>query len=257
MARFSPADEEFFQRISDNVTSSNALPFEVPVDRLAKITVRCLKFFWEWYEDATSEVTLFIPNDQIPNKDHNGNAIIKLPNGIEGISQVFTTGAYAGVTLSTALRVPLLDSISTSYKSFSYSGSGSGYTGDRAQISDSVIAMMEYSLYDSTFRKGLRFSFSRLAQTLNIIGNPTGNHIVIACFVRTAPEFLYQAILFEDYVTACVMAELGKIVMSFDFQLPGGVKINYDTIMQDGKERKKEIEDEIKGQQHNSIIAYR
>jgi hypothetical protein len=256
--RLRPVDDEFFQRVAFNVTSSNALPFEIPVDRFLPIVVRCAKYFWEWYIDATFEQTLFIPNSAINSKDKNGNCIVQLPNGIEGISGVWSTNTYAGVSLSTALRVPLLDSISTSYKAFNYSGlSSSGYTGDKSQISDSIMALMEYDLYNSTLRKGLQFSFSRHTSQLNVIGNPYSNHIILRCFIRHQMEVLYNDILFEDYVTACIMSELGKIVMSFDFQLPGGVKMNYDEIKSEGKEKKKEIEDRLKDEQNNSMIMFR
>lgn len=256
MARLSPADEEFFNRVSENVTESNALPFDIPIDRLPKIVLKAAKYFWEMYPDATYERSLYVPGSELAKKDINGNGMIQLPNGIEGIIQVFTTGSYAGTTLKDALRIPLLNSYGSTFSTQS-SGGTSGYGAGVVQPSDGIMAMMEYDMLNSTFRKTVQFSFNRHSSILNVLGQGYGTGLVLHCYVRLPMEYLYADRLFEDYVTAMVMESLGKIVMSFDFTLPGGVKINYDQIRSDGTDRRKEIEEEMKGMQGVPIIFYR
>lgn len=258
MARLSPEDIEFIERITDQVQSSNALPFQIPQDRLPKIILRAAKFFWEWHLDATAEETLYIPYSEIQrvkNLDSHGNGRIQLPSGIEGIMQVYLTGTAMGLALRDALRIPLLDSYGATYKNVSTNAAAGpnfrdGYGTDHWAVSDSVIAMYEYSVYKQLFTKGIRFSFNRNTSILNLIGVTQGESIVLSCFTRTPLEALYNDYRFEDYVAAMVMTELGKIVMTFDFKLPGNVSINYDQIRSEGAEQKKEIEEELKNDQN-------
>lgn len=251
--KFTPADIEFFERISDNVQSSAALPFEIPVDRLPKIILRAAKWFWEWHIDATSEETLYIPSSELDTsrRDHNTNLHVKLPSGIEGILQVHSAGLSAGLTLRDALRIPLLDSYGSTGRTTT--STSSGYTGTHYAVSDSVIAMYEFDMYNNLFRKGTRFNYNKLTNILNVIGNPGGS-LILNCFVRVPMDALYQSIEFEDYCTAMCMMELGKVVMSLEFQLPGGVRLNYDQIRSDGQEKKREIEEQIKANQGTPFI---
>ena len=258
MAKLTPDDYEFFERVHDNISSSNALPFEIPEERLAKIVIKSAKFFWEYKDDATYEKSLYIPYSSFANKDVNSNAELQLPNGIEGILQVFTTGNYAGITINDAIRIPLLDSYGSTYKTFSTSNSQqSGYTGDHYQPSDSIIALMEYDMMNNTFKKGVQFSFNRHKSILNVLGNSYGMSLVLQCFVRVDIKYLYNDYMFEEYVTARTMEELGKITSSFEFNYPGGVRLNYDQIRSDGQEKRREIEEELKGSQSVPYIFVR
>lgn len=258
-----PEDIEFLERINSNVTSSNALPFDVPMDEVLRIVVRSLKWFWHWYGDATQESTLYVPLEEIASKNVSnraGQIDVKLPNGIEGIFDLKQVGGANVSGIAKSLRYPLLNSFRQSYSS-NATITNNGGAGFRAtygsgsfSMNDAILQMYEQSQYQTLFQRGYRFSFNKNTQILRLMTGNISNGFVCQAFERLSPQEMYGDIMFEDYVTAKVEAALGKIVGTFNFELPGGVTINYDEIKSNGKERAKEIEDEIKESNNGDFI---
>jgi hypothetical protein len=242
--KLSPADIEFFENINAQVTSSNALPFELPVDAFFRLTVQGLKFFWHWYEGATQEHTLFIPKSEIQKAPRVGaNINLKLPNGIEGVMdwKAAQSNSY-GSRMNDMLRIGLLNS---------YGSSGS--SGGPITSTDAVVAMYEVQQYREMFTRGIKANYNKNTQIFKLQTNiPEG--LVIDAFVRLFPEELYGDYMFERYIVALVESQLGRILTTFDFKLPGNVQLNYDEIQSNGREVKREIEEEIKASNNSDIM---
>lgn len=60
--------------------------------------------------------------------------------------------------------------------------------------------------------------------------------------------------MFEDYVLARIEQQLGRILTTFDFKLPGDVTLNYEQIASDGKASREAIEEEIKASNNTDFI---
>ncbi len=65
---------------------------------------------------------------------------------------------------------------------------------------------------------------------------------------------LYGDQVFEDYVTAKVEQAIGRIVTTFDFELPGSIKINYEEIKANGRDVVEKIESEIKESNNTDFV---
>ncbi|BBI90394.1 neck protein [Tenacibaculum phage PTm1] len=258
-----PDDIDFLNIINDNVTSSNSLPFDVPIDQVLRITIRSLKWFWYWYEDATQESTLYIPFTEIQEKQKvskAGNVDLLLPEGIEGVFDVKPVGGSNFTSIAKSLRYPLLNALRNTYAS-SYGGANGGMSGFRSQYGqgsfstvDSTLQMYELSQYKTMSQRGYRFSFNKNSRILRLMTGSIGGGIVCQAFERLEPQLMYGDQLFEDYVTAKVEEALGKIVSTFNFELPGGVTINYDEIKSNGKERAEKIEEDIKNSNNTDLM---
>lgn len=260
--RLSPEDFEFFSRVSGEVKSSNALPFDIPPERLPKIVIKALKWFWEFYDEATYEESYYIPVSEINKgkKDQVGNKIVYLPNTVEGISDIKPVSGATGLALKDILKIPLLQTYGSGYRSTYGSDPGSSGATDshygypNYQISNMVISMFEYDTYQNVFKKGIKHSFNKNTGKLNIIGKVDGAGIVLDVFTRLQPEEMYNDYYFEEYCIGKVMEELGKIVTTFQFNFPGEITINYDQIKQDGTEKVEKIKEEIKDQNVNGML---
>lgn len=242
--KLDPVDIEFFENINAQVTSSNALPFELPVDAFFRITVNCLKWFWHWYEDATQEHTFYIPKSEIDAAPKSGpNINLKLPNGIEGVYdwRAASTNGY-GSRMNDMLRIGLLNSYGSSSSS-----------GGAVSSSDAVVAMYEVAQYKEMFTRGIKANFNKNTQIFKLQTN-IPNGLVIDAFVRLNPEEIYSDFMFERYVIASVEEQLGRIISTFDFKLPGNVQINYSEIQSNGREAKREIEEEIKASNNTDFM---
>lgn len=260
-----PEDIDFLNIINENVTAGNALPFDLPEDSVLRIIIRSLKWFWEWYEYATQEKTLFIPIEEIVSKGKpiNGNIDLKMPDGIEAIFDLKQAGGLGIASLPKSLRYPIMSSFATAYNSSTNAmnvGSGSfrdSYRLGTFTMNDVVLSMYEQATYNTLFDRGYRFSFNKNTQILRLMTGNVKNGIAIQCFERLSPQELYGDHVFEEYVTAKVEQALGRIVTTFDFNLPGGIKINYDAIASEGKEKADKIEDEIKAANNTDFIVTR
>ena len=258
--KLSPEDIQFYEQVNSRITASNALPFEVPVDAFFRTTIACMKWFWEWYEGATQEQMLYLDYGDIMAipKDGSGNINILLPEGIQGIIEWKQSSATVSRQVRDYLRIALLQTYSSNYVATPGSGAGhrDTYGFQNPSLSNAVIAIYEAEQYRETFTRGVRANFNKNTGIFRIMSNvQTG--LVLQCMVRLHPEYLYGDIMFENYVVACIEEQLGRIVTAFDFKLPGSVTINYDQITEYGKDKRKEIEEEIKASNNTDFITWK
>lgn len=260
--KLTPADVEFFERISRRVTGSSAIPFDLPANSVFDIIVRSLKWFWEWYPSATQEKLLFLPYSEICKYRNESSALnidIKMPNGIEAIYDWKAVDQYriGGVNMVNYMSYALLSnySIGGFMNNYGYSQRGA-YAQNPISMVNVVTALYEVEQYKETFTRGYRATFNKNSQIFRLT-TEVNTSFVINCFVRLEPEFMYNDYKFEDYVVACVNEQIGKILNTFGFKLPGDVQLNYEQIKEEGKETRKEIEEEIKGMNNTDFIQFK
>jgi hypothetical protein len=255
-SQLQPEDVEFYERIHSRLTASCALPFEIPVDAFFTTTIAAMKWFWSWYPDATQEKLLFIPWQVISSvkPTSQGNIDLLLPEGIEAVTDWRAAEQAYSTDISNYLRVSLLQTYS-SMGAATELGQNFRSTGGTVypKVSNAVIAMYEAQQYKETFSRGYRASFNKNTRIFRLMTDVQSG-FVLNCYVRLQPQELYGDIMFEEYVLARIEEQLGRIVTSFDFKLPGDVQINYDQIASDGKDRRQAIEDEIKEMNNNDFM---
>jgi hypothetical protein len=67
-------------------------------------------------------------------------------------------------------------------------------------------------------------------------------------------ENLFRDDLFFKYVAGYAKLQLGNMVGRYDFQLPGGVKIQAADLVSQGQAEIKEVEEEVKGMSNSSFF---
>lgn len=263
--RLSPVDFAFIERVTERVTSSNALPFNIPKGQMPDIIRRAAQYHYEWNPDATEQRWLLLPSGSIQQaRQLDFNAPLRLPDYVKAIFQVYTSGAGISLGISSRdfARAVLFQSYSTNYRAFSTGQTGTGqtfrqsYAASHPTVSSNIVSLFEYSNYKSVFNKGIRFHFNENSHIFNVMGQTNGASIVVDAVIKLALEDLYNDIYFEDYVCALIEQQLGRIMMTFNFTLPGGITVNYDQIKENGKETVDKIEEYMKDQQANDMIFY-
>ena len=79
------------------------------------------------------------------------------------------------------------------------------------------------------------------------VGGATKVFDVDSALTDTAISGAYVDEIFFRYVVAQVKIAIGRMIMTFGYNLPGNVTINGDMIKDDGKEELEQIKEEIKG----------
>ena len=74
---------------------------------------------------------------------------------------------------------------------------------------------------------------------------PTGD-VIFMIFEKISDCALFSDEIFIRYIVAQVKKQLGRVLGTFTFNLPGNIQINYADIKSEGVDELKEIEEEIK-----------
>ena len=76
------------------------------------------------------------------------------------------------------------------------------------------------------------YNYNRNTRDLIVLGrNPIANGAVLEVAKKIELEDLYNDELFQRYVRAKAKLRLGELLTSFDYNLPGGVKVNYNNLV--------------------------
>ncbi len=264
--RLDPVDAEFLEKIIRRVTNSNALPFEVPRIAMPDIINRALAKAYELDSEATESKWLIVPSAEITSKrklNRNQNAEVKLPDCIAAVFQLYTTAQSFGLGISSTdfARAVIFQTYATNYRTYGYqppnqdnSNFRGGYGTDHPTVSSNIVAMFEYSMYKSTFTKGIRFNYNQYSNTLNVQGQHNNASLVLDCMVKLDKQDVYKSIWFQDYVTGLTMQALSDIISTYDFVLPGNVKINVEKIESRGEKLVDKVEEFWKENQANDMI---
>ena len=245
--KLSPEDVVFYETIVDRVTSSNALPFDLPAKAVFQLIQKALKFFWEWNEQCVEERTLFLPYSEIKKaKGTKLNRLIQLPNGIEAVFGWHAVdGNFSGDNISQYIHYAMLQNLNTGASFTTEQSTRGAYRENNTSIVNIVTALYEAENWKQLFQRGITANYNKHSQIFSI-RTEINNSMVLDCFVRLAPEYMYQIQLFEDYVTALVEERLGKIMNMFEFKYPGGIQPNFTEISSSGKEEREKIEEYLK-----------
>ena len=254
-----PEDYAFIDFIVSEVTQDGQLPFMIPVTSLPRVIRKCAQWFWRECEDATEDRWYGIHYDDIQ-RDHNKNAIIKLPECIETVMQIYPVKSGFGTSFGTLMRFfrePMF--YATSIGSMGGVNNLRPYTYRTAERDiaweESVARMYEFSQYKTLFEKGIRFEFSPLTHNINFMGRVDGD-LILSVLQRVPLKDLYNYDLFQSYVTACCLERIKLIGGQFNMPLPGDVSIEWSEIEAQGKERRKEIEEQIRADSSGADIMF-
>ena len=93
------------------------------------------------------------------------------------------------------------------------------------------------------------YNYNRNSHKLFIGGETPPRDCVAQCYLKLPIEYLMKDEIFYRYVVAKSKIQLSRILGTFDFNFPGGVKINFDMVRSEGQDEITKIEEEIKGEE--------
>jgi hypothetical protein len=97
----------------------------------------------------------------------------------------------------------------------------------------------------------LKHNYNQLNHRLHILTNVKYD-VIVEAYAEIPNENLFRDDLFFKYVAGYAKLQLGNMVGRYDFQLPGGVKIQAADLVSQGQAEIKEVEEEVKGMSNSS-----
>lgn len=231
--------DEFISLIQQEISVACALPFSIPVKEIERITDLSAEWFFRHVEDAVEERYFIIPSTVFSTDRFKQTRTINLPKCIYSIFTLKKLREDFG-------------------RSFSFDGTADFgierlFLSDAISIGQGTENMMYYVLNMSwldlsshIINHTISFNYNRNSNKLFISGKTPDRDCVAHCYVKLPIEDLMMDEIFYRYVVSNCKIQLARILGTFEFNLPGGIRINYDLIKSEGTDELEKIKDEIK-----------
>lgn len=230
--------DELINDVNMHLTMSGALPKILPQLEIERLIENDAKlYFRENYSQALIKEYIYMPSSVFQTDCFTKYKYVQLPCYIQNVvwlymvnnNSLFSLGVSAP-DLSVNLGVtnqPYLSSYATTV----------GELGVYKVVIDSFADML-----NQLSKNTLKYNFNIASKQLNILTN-MGNSpytygttsLVAEVYSHIPDEDLFELSHFRRYVRAKANIQLGRLLLRYDYSLPGGVKINSDAILNEGK----------------------
>ena len=267
---------DFVESIQNEISVNGAIPFTIPAESIAQITKNAKTMFYKSYEDASEEMFIAIPESEIKKRSFQRGIHTMDGPGDNKVTAKFKKGEgdnpNTGHTRGTYTLPEGVISVVGVYELNAFSGESgwnSGLLGKSAG-DVSLNRMVYQSVYDRTmavsadntmyyicteafldisrqiFQNMISFKYNRLTNNLRFLGELPKSDVILDVLVRVPDCDLYNDDLFRRYVIADCKVQLSRILGSYNYNMPGNITINVDSIADDGKTEKEQILQELK-----------
>jgi len=232
--------DSFIRKIQQDISVSCMTGIQLNKPEIIRIINLSKDWFYKKYEDSIEEKFLVLDSALWSTPEFKKDLSVKLPDEIFAVNNVVEMNKGGGNSLFSNID-PDFSINKFLYKDV-YQPSFLSDNLMNYVINDSLIDMAKHLLVS-----GITTSYNRLTHKLRFTGHTPKNHLVLLVGVKIDDCSLFADEIFFRYVSASAKRQLRRVLGTFDFNYPGGVKINFDILAEEGKETMKDIEDEISG----------
>jgi len=251
------SEADLIQEVKDEISHSCSLPYNLNDQEIKRIIKRARAYFYDNYQYAVEDKIFVLTKDLFSTPSFRATRQIQLPSCVISVWDVRQVSG-SGLT-------------GTPDKDFGDSkllGSElmlSPFVGDNL-----VYRTVLYSFFDlakAYLLESFAFSYNKNTKRLTISGrDPSrttttagtgstqfdGVDVGVRAYIDIPEESLYDDELFVRYVLAEAKINIGRLLGTFEYNLPGGVRINYNNIQTLGTTEKTDILAQIKDENTTS-----
>lgn len=223
-------DYQFITRVQQEVTQSCALPFALPVERIPEYILQAAQYFWQNCDFSVEERHYYVKNSDIC-KCSKLNKIVQLPQQILGVHGVYKV--QSGLKYGAMGDFSIERMMMSSYSMFGGAGtvgSGMSMAGTGYNLSDVIVSMYEVDTFNQYLNAPLTYNYNQFSNKLVLLGDLGYSDLLLATMQRCKIQDLYNNYYFFRYVVCLCKRALSTIYGMFEFNLPGGISINYSTL---------------------------
>lgn len=94
----------------------------------------------------------------------------------------------------------------------------------------------------------IAYDYNKNSKLLGVLGRTPATAAVVRVFKKLDQDKLFEDEMFQRYVRAHAKVRLSHMLQSFDYTLPGGVKVNYQNIVTVAEKEMEEVKTMMKGE---------
>ena len=239
-------EKELVTDILDEMTFSNALPFNIPLKEIRRIVKIASNYFYDNWIYATQTAYMLLPQALFRDKVFAQNRLIKMPDCVRFVHHVkeITGGSVFGT-------------IDRDFSEQKFLGSEvflTPFMGESIMYRIAVFSFLD--LTKNLMIDTIAYDYNKNNKQLHIDGRTPKCDVVVIAAKAIELESMYDDEVFQRYVRAKAKMRLGEMLTTFDFNLPGNVKLNYGTIVEAAKEEMQQIQDQLKSENTPCFLIF-
>lgn len=206
--------------IKQELTLAQALPYSIPLQEIERIITNAERFFYDNWRHAVEPRYLLIPNELLSSEQYKRSRTIRMPDCVQFVHEVKEPKGGS-----------MFGTIDRDFSEQKFIGSDIFLT---PFIGESLVyRTVLFSFLDLTknfILDTVAFDYNKNTKCISVIGR-TPTKMVVQVSKKIEEQYLYEDEMFQRYVRAKAKVRLGELLTSFDFNLPGGVRPNYNTFV--------------------------
>ena len=231
-------EQELITDINDEITFSGALPYGLPEKEIKRIIENDSRYFWDNWRHAVESRYLLLPLELFKNPTFKKFRQIQLPDCVQFV-----------VDFKEAKGGSMFGTIDRDFADQKFIGSEIFLT---PFIGESIMyRTVMFSFLDLTKAMVLdtiAYDYNKNSKLLGVLGRTPATAAVVRVFKKLDYDKLFEDEMFQRYVRAHAKVRLSHMLQSFDYTLPGGVKVNYQNIVTVAEKEMEEVKTMMKGE---------
>lgn len=226
---------ELLQDIRRELTFAKALPFSLPDEELKFIIKIASRYFYDNWQYAVQEQYLMLPLDIFKTPQFRKHRILVLPDCVQNVVQLkeMKNGSVFGT-------------IDRDFSEQKFMGSEiflTPFMGESIVYRTAVFSFLD--LTKNLVLETIAYGFNKNSKHLFVKGRDPKTAVICVIMKKLDLEFLYNDELFQRYCRAKAKTRLADMLQTFDFQMPGNIKLNFAAVVASATKEMENIEKQL------------
>ena len=231
-------EKELIEDINDEITFSGALPYGLPEKEIKRIITNDSRYFWDNWKHAVESKYLLLPTELFSSPTFKKMRQIQLPDCIQFV-----------VDFKEAKGGSMFATIDRDFAEQKFIGSEiflTPFIGESIMYRTVMFSFLD--LTKSMLLDTIAYDYNKNTKLLGVIGRTPATAAVIRVFTKVESNKLFEDELFQRYVRAHAKVRLSHMLQTFNYNLPGGVTVNYQNIVVAAEKEMEEVKAMMKGE---------
>ena len=213
--------QELISDIIDEVTFSGSLPYQLPTKEVERVIKNAEAFFYDNWQYALDKAYLQFPVEVFGAAQFKQSRTITLPECVQFVHRaVEPTGASVFATMD------------RDFGENKFVGSEmylTPFVGESLMYRTVMFSFLD--LTRAFLLDTIAYDYNKNTKQITVLGRTPKRGAVLEVAKKIDPSNLYEDEMFQRYTRAKSKQRLGEMITTFDYVLPGDVKINYSNLV--------------------------